>query len=299
MRGALGGADAPGSRRPPPCTPGTAAPRGKPATICSSEMRVSYSSEPGWGWAPQECKMRVCDAGPAWAKISRRCGAGYALVYAGPAVEVTALRHDGFLSQLQTNVALEVRVRGVDVALLSPLLGDIDLWSGRLRALREPGAPGNRRPAGLAARVRPRRHPRACRSRHEELLVSPRVTHRTRARAQTHLIPASPSARLFHDFTVSRSIFSFTRADKKTRRLACSATWGPEGFGSVVARSSGVSAPTIPSIALCVTRAPSDPRAPPKVSAPRRPRALLVEPLPRQEETSPANANPSMTQRRR
>ena len=189
-RGALGGADAPGSRRPPPCTPGTAAPQGKPVTICSSEMRVSYSSEPGWGWAPQECKMRVCDAGPAWAKISRRCGAGYALVYAGPAVEVPALRHDGFLSQLQTNVALEVRVRGVDIALLSPLLGDIDLWSGRLRALGEPGAPGNRRPASLAARVRPRRHPRACRCRHEELLVSPRVTHRTCARAQTDLIPA-------------------------------------------------------------------------------------------------------------
>lgn len=190
------------------------------------------------GGLRKRCKMRVCGAGPAWAKISRRCGAGYALVYAGPAVEVTALRHDGFLSQLQTNVALEVRVRGVDVALLSPLLGDIDLWSGRLRALREPGAPGNRRPAGLAARVRPRRHPRACRCRHEELLVSPRVTHRTRARAQTHLISASPSARL--SSTISRSQGRFFRSLAQIRsRLEDShaaPTWGPEGFGSVVAR---------------------------------------------------------------
>ena len=190
------------------------------------------------GGLRKRCKMRVCGAGPAWAKISRRCGAGYALVYAGPAVEVTALRHDGFLSQLQTNVALEVRVRGVDVALLSPLLGDIDLWSGRLRALREPGAPGNRRPAGLAARVRPRRHPRACRCRHEELLVSPRVNHRTRARAQTHLISASPSARL--SSTISRSQGRFFRSLAQIRSKLedshAAPTWGPEGFGSVVAR---------------------------------------------------------------
>ena len=171
--------------------------------------------------------------GSAWAKISRRCGAGNALVYAGPAVEVTALRHDGFLSQLQTNVALEVRVRGVDVALLFPLLGDIDLWSGRLRALREPGAPGNRRPAGLAGRVRPRRHPSACRCRHEELLVSPRVTHRTRAR--THLIPP---CRARGSCTISRSPVDFfvPKTGSQTRRLACCAAWGPEGFGSVVAR---------------------------------------------------------------
>lgn len=58
------------------------------------------------------------------------------------------------------------------------------------------------------------------------------------------------------------------------------------------ARSSGVSAPTIPSIALCVTRAPSDPRAPPKVSAPRGPRALLVEPLPRQRRNLASQCKP-------
>lgn len=43
---------------------------------------------------------------------------------------------------------------------------------------------------------------------------------------------------------------------------------------------------------MCVTRAPSDPRAPPKVSAPRGPRALLVEPLPRQRRNLASQCKP-------
>ena len=163
--------------------------------------------------------------------------------------------------------------------LLSPLLGDIDLWSGRLRALREPGAPGNRRPAGLAPRVRAASGTRVLvvAAMRNSWFLPESLTPDSCARGDDNLI-----SEYFECRAALRNFYAIFRSLAQIRRTLANSPRRPRsGSCRGLARSSrGESAvehgfgTSIPSIALCVTRAPSDPRAPPKVSArSRAPRA--------------------------